>query len=144
MVLTTSLLSPVPDAPDAPPGDDASLEVALVSSVDVDALAELADDASLLDVLVLESLATAVICGGGGGGGMPAASEDVAASLVEEPDEDTSKTGGGGGGMAAPVVCSEVPGAVASPADLSGDELGEVSGDGGGGIMASVVPPICS
>lgn len=102
-MLTTSLLSL---APDALSDEDVPLDAELLSSVEVAALVELVDEASLLDALAPESLASVIVCGGGGGGGgalaasVPSAEfSDVVVSLVEEPDEEASEDGGGGGGI---------------------------------------------
>lgn len=96
-MLTTSLLSLVPEAPDALSDDDVSLDAELLSSVEVVSLVELADEAPLLEALALEVLALevlllealAVIIPAGGGGGIMAVSavspevEDAVVSLVE-------------------------------------------------------------
>ncbi len=155
-MLTTSLLSLVPEAADALSEDDVSSDTELLSSVElvdvVDAVdvvevvesVELAAEASLL-----ESFAADVICGGGGGGGaMPVpvvlpevVSPDVPA--VEVPDDELSDGGGGGGGaMAALVASPEASDPVVSLVEVE-DDVSD-GGGGGGCIEAVSVPPICS
>ena len=146
------MLSLVPEAPDALSDEDVSLDVELLSSVELVALVELADEASL-EALALESLDSVVISGGGGGGGGALAASvaspeapDVVVSLVEVVDDAESEDGGGGGGggaMAASAVSSEVPDVVVSSVEVADDEASE-DGGGGGGVMAVSVPPICS
>ena len=113
-MLTTSLLSLAPDAPDAPlVEDDPSVDE--VESV-VDA-ASVPDVVSVLAVEDVVSTAEVSEAGGGGGGAMAASDEvplgaEVALSAValvsKELEEDPAGGGGGGGAAVAPVspICS--------------------------------------
>lgn len=116
-MLTTSLLSLVPEVADALSDDDVSSDAELLLSVDVvevvDAVDVVESVAPTEDASLLESLVVEVICGGGGGGG---------------------------GAMAALVVSPEASDPVVSPVELAD----EVSDGGGGCIVAASVPLICS
>lgn len=109
VVLTTSLLSLVPDAPEEPPDDEVSLDAEALSSVEEVVSVELVDETAS----VPELLSSVVAGGGGGGGAMVAVVSpeivDAAALSVEDADVDVSEEGGGGGGILDPSlspICS--------------------------------------
>ena len=149
-MLTTSLLSLVPEALDALSDDDASLDAELLSSVELVDVVEVVEPVEPTDeVSVLESLASVVISGGGGGGGgamaVPVVSPEVVvavASFVEAEDDVSEDGGGGGGPMAASVFSPEAPDVVVSLVEAADGASEE--GGGGGGVVAVSVPPISS
>lgn len=147
-MLTTSLLSLVPDALDVLSDDDVPSDAELLLSVDVVDVVDVAESVELaVEASLLESLAADVICGGGGGGTMPVSvvspevvSADVPVVEVVDDEADEPFGGGGGGGaMAALLASPESPDTVVLLAEVA-DDVSE----GGGCIVAASVPPICS